>query len=306
MSQATYTVLDQDGASFLLTINEILAAIRSGNSGPTEPVVTYPHLVWVDTSSGAVKQRNAGDDGWVTLYILTSGQLAQLSGMVLSGSIDYKRATVAANATTTPLWTSANGNIQDWTGTPTITNLPAASQAGAKREVYPATGTVISHAGNISVQGNANRTAEAGEKWIITAITTSTFYVEVIKKDGSAVAGVFTNVAQTFTAAQRGQVSTLTDGATITPDFSLANNFSLTLGGNRTLANPSNLTAGQSGAIVITQDGTGSRTLAYGSNWKFPSGLAPSLTATASAVDVLAYYVESTGRITARLISDVK
>lgn len=189
MSQGTYAVLDQDGASFLLTINEILAAIRSGNSGPTEPVVTYSYMVWVDTSSGAVKQRNAGNDGWVTLYILTSGQLAQLSGMILSGSIDYKRATVAANATTTPLWTSANGNIQDWIGTPTITNLPAATQAGAKREVYPAAGTVISHAGNISVQGNANRTAEAGEKWIITAITTSTFYVEVIKKDGTAVAG---------------------------------------------------------------------------------------------------------------------
>jgi hypothetical protein len=113
-------------------------------------------------------------------------------------------------------------------------------------------------------------------------------------------------VAQTFTAAQRGTVSALTDGATITPDFAVANNFSVTLGGNRTLANPSNLTAGQSGVIVITQDGTGSRTLAYGSYFKFANGTAPTLTTTASAVDVLAYYVESSTRITARLISDVK
>lgn len=115
-----------------------------------------------------------------------------------------------------------------------------------------------------------------------------------------------TDVAQTYTAAQRGTVSALTDGATITPDFAVANNFSVTLGGNRTLANPSNLTAGQSGVIVITQDGTGSRTLAYGSYWKFANGTAPSLTTTASAVDVLAYYVESSTRITARLIGDVK
>jgi hypothetical protein len=43
----------------------------------------------------------------------------------------------------------------------------------------------------------------------------------------------------------------------------IANNFSVTLGGNRTLANPSNQTAGQSGTIVMTQDGTGSRTLAF-------------------------------------------
>ena len=98
----------------------------------------------------------------------------------------------------------------------------------------------------------------------------------------------------------------LTDGATITADFSAANNFSITLGGNRTLANPSNLAAGQAGTIVVTQDATGSRTLAYGSNWKFPGGTAPTLTTTANAVDAIAYYVESSTRITARLIADVK
>jgi hypothetical protein len=112
--------------------------------------------------------------------------------------------------------------------------------------------------------------------------------------------------AQSFTAAQRGAITALTDGATITPDFSLANNYSVTLGGNRTLANPTNLTAGQSGVIVVSQDATGSRTLAFGSYWKFPGGTAPTLTTTASAVDVLAYYVESSTRITARLVSDVK
>lgn len=116
----------------------------------------------------------------------------------------------------------------------------------------------------------------------------------------------FTNVNQSFSVAQRGTITALTDGATITPNFNNANNFSVTLGGNRTLANPTNLTAGQSGVIVITQDGTGSRTLAYGSNFKFPGGTAPTLTTTASAVDVLAYYVESSSRITARLVADVK
>ena len=115
-----------------------------------------------------------------------------------------------------------------------------------------------------------------------------------------------TDVAQTFTAAQRGTISALTDGSSITPDFAAANNFSVTLGGNRTLANPSNLTAGQSGVITITQDGTGSRTLAYGTYWKFAGGTAPTLTTTAAAVDILAYYVESSTRITAKLIADVK
>ena len=115
-----------------------------------------------------------------------------------------------------------------------------------------------------------------------------------------------TDVVQSFSVAQRGSITALTDGATITPDFAAANNYSVTLGGNRTLANPTNLTAGQSGVIVITQDGTGSRTLAYGSYFKFAGGTAPTLTTTAAAVDVLAYYVESSTRITAKLIADVK
>lgn len=115
-----------------------------------------------------------------------------------------------------------------------------------------------------------------------------------------------TDVAQSFTAAQRGAVSALTDGATITPDFALANNFSVTLGGNRTLANPTNLTVGQSGVIKVTQDGTGSRTLAYGSNWDFAGGTAPTLTTTASAVDILAYYVDGASNITTRFIGDRK
>lgn len=113
------------------------------------------------------------------------------------------------------------------------------------------------------------------------------------------------STAQTFTAAQRGTISALTDGATITADFAVANNFSVTLGGNRTLANPSNQTAGQSGCIWITQDGTGSRTLAYGSQWDFTGGTAPTLSTAAAAVDCLVYAVQSSTKITATLITNL-
>lgn len=95
--------------------------------------------------------------------------------------------------------------------------------------------------------------------------------------------------AGTFTKPQRGSIVTLTDGATVTPDFNDANKFQLTLGGNRTLANPSNIGSaiGQSIIIYIFQDGTGNRTLSYGSQWKFPDGVAPSLSTTAGRCDVL-------------------
>jgi len=102
-----------------------------------------------------------------------------------------------------------------------------------------------------------------------------------------------TDTTQTFTAAQRGTITALTDGATITPDFAASNFYSVVLGGNRTIANPTNITAGQGGAIFIVQDGTGSRTAAWGSFWDFAGGTAPILTSTADAVDRVDYVVRS-------------
>jgi hypothetical protein len=108
---------------------------------------------------------------------------------------------------------------------------------------------------------------------------------------GTDYAGIDT--AQTFTKGQRGEITVLTDGATITPDFAVTNNYSVTLGGNRTLANPTNTTAGQSGSIFVSQDGTGSRTLAYGTYWDFAGGTAPTLSTAASSVDRIDYVVRT-------------
>ena len=102
-----------------------------------------------------------------------------------------------------------------------------------------------------------------------------------------------TGATNTYTGAQIGSITTLTDGATITPDFSANNLFTVTLGGNRTLANPTNITAGQSGVIFVVQDATGSRTLSYGSYFKFSGATAPTLTTTANATDILAYVCKS-------------
>jgi len=112
---------------------------------------------------------------------------------------------------------------------------------------------------------------------------------------GTDYAGIDT--AQTFTKGQRGEITALTDGSSITPDLADSNNFSVTLGGNRTLANPSNIVAGQSGSIFVTQDGTGSRTLAYGSYWDFAGGTAPTLSTSANAVDRIDYVVRTSTSI---------
>jgi hypothetical protein len=93
----------------------------------------------------------------------------------------------------------------------------------------------------------------------------------------------------------------LTSSATITPDFAAGANFTLTLAHNTTLANPSNMKPGLScGTITITQDGTGSRTMAYGSKWKFPGG-AQLLSTDPAAIDVISYQVISSTLIYATI-----
>ena len=84
-------------------------------------------------------------------------------------------------------------------------------------------------------------------------------------------------------------IVTLTDGANISVDLNSGQNFTLTLAGNRTLDNPTNCVPGQTGSIFVIQDGTGSRTLSFGTNYKFPGGTAPTLSTGASACDRIDY-----------------
>lgn len=110
---------------------------------------------------------------------------------------------------------------------------------------------------------------------------------------------------QAYSKAQSGTVSALTYASTVTLDLATANNFSVTLTGNVILANPTNMVPGQSGVIVITQDATGSRTISFGTYWKFTNATVPSLTTTANAVDYLTYYVAANYQVFGSMIKNV-
>jgi len=94
-------------------------------------------------------------------------------------------------------------------------------------------------------------------------------------------------------------IGTLTSATTITPDFAANQNFTVTLAHNAELANPSNVVAGQTGSVFVVQDGTGGRTMSYGTSWEFPGGTAPTLTTTAAALDRIDYIVRSATSIQA-------
>lgn len=103
------------------------------------------------------------------------------------------------------------------------------------------------------------------------------------------------DVAQSFTKAQRATPNVpAISTSTFTADFSASNHFdyALTSACPCTIANPTNIVAGQSGVIEVDQDGSGSRTVTWGSNFKFSGATAPTLSTTASATDFFGYYVK--------------
>lgn len=85
-------------------------------------------------------------------------------------------------------------------------------------------------------------------------------------------------------------VVALTDGATINTDASLGHIFTVTLGGNRTIANPTNPVSGQKIVYRLKQDGTGSRTVTWGAAFRWGADVTvPTLSTTAGKTDYVGF-----------------
>jgi hypothetical protein len=165
---------------------------------------------------------------------------------------------------------SGNANL-------TFSARGATGSAGATGSVSSATALTLQEQGSI--------TSTAANEIDITNVNNVLQWRE--ESDGATNTFAATNKTQTFSRAQQVATVSLTDAATIATDASLGNVFSVTLGGNRTLGAPTNLTNGATYIWRISQDATGSRTLAYASVFKFPGAVTPTLTTTASRMDIL-------------------
>jgi hypothetical protein len=128
----------------------------------------------------------------------------------------------------------------------------------------------------------------------------------VVNTSGSfTFAGVQTfnaNVSVTGTTKMTGVVDTasantlnqtLTDGATVNWNAALGQVATLTLGGNRTIANPTNMKVATY-ILYLVQDATGSRTVTWGTAYKWPGGVAPVLSTGANKRDIISFISDGT------------
>jgi len=96
--------------------------------------------------------------------------------------------------------------------------------------------------------------------------------------------------------ADKGYIAetTLTDGATINWNMNTQSVCKVTLGGNRTLAAPTNGSSGQFASILVIQDGTGSRTLTWNAVYEFASDTAPTLSTDGGKADLFVFRYNGT------------
>ncbi len=281
----------------LLGQNAVLAFEGSADDGSeTTITVTNPTadrtITFPDVTGNVV---TTGDTGTVTSTMIANATIADAD---ISSTAEIAVSKLANGTARQLLQTDSGGSGVEFTSNVDVPGTLDVTGVATFDSTSTFAGVATFNA-NIVMEGTSADDHE------LTLTCNPTADVTVTLPDATTtVAGLA--VVQSFTKAQRGTPVTLTDASTVAVDLSLGNNFVLVLGGNRTLGDPTNVTAGQSGVIVVTQDGTGSRTLAYaGSKYKFAGGTAPTLTTTASAVDVLAYYVESSSRITVTSLLNV-
>lgn len=159
----------------------------------------------------------------------------------------------------------------------------------------------ISNTGVLTIAAGAVVTADLADSAVTTAkiadsnVTTAKIAANAVdstKVNTSSVAVLGT--AQEYTRAHNFNATTLTDAANISWDLSQNQVAAVTLGGNRTLSNPTNQVDGAVYILEVKQDATGNRTLSFDTAYKWPGGTAPVVTPTANKISILTFISDGT------------
>ena len=236
-------------------------------------------------SSGAYTQIDVDEDTPSILYYQCSSHsyMGNYALVPASNVINHTEALISMpTATTTLVGTDT---------TDTLTNKTLTSPKINEDVAVTSTATEI----NI-LDGVTASTAEINKLDGVTATTTEINYLDITTLGASEASKVLTANASgivTFNKAITEQSVALTSGTSVTLDISQGSVFTITLAHNIstfTWSNPA--TSGDVSAFVlkVTQDGTGSRTIAFPAAVDFAGGTAPTLSTGANDVDVFVFF----------------
>mgnify|MGYP003134393702 CR=1 FL=1 len=299
-----FTVDNGTGLVVRTKLNQIIAALSTVNQGsgdPTIGVAAYvPHI-----DGNTLKIRNAANDAFISLGDVSATNFGHAG---LSAANTFTSTNIFQEDVTFDGATAGRDVVFDRSDNALefADNAKAVFGTGADLEiVHDGSDSFIQDVGtgklNIIGDNDIDIKSTGGElKARFTTNGSVELYEDNTKRFETSSGGV------SLTGGAAANITALSDGATITIDMATACHHSVTLGGNRTFAAPSNQVVGQSGSIFITQDGTGSRTASFNSAFKFVGGTAPTLTTTAAAVDRIDYVILSSNVIHCAVSLDVK
>lgn len=217
-----------------------------------------------------------------------------------SASTSASTATTAANTATTA---AATATTAANTATAAAATLPVATAPNADKWLringagtgwsYRTSAEVLTDIGAQAALGftpaNVARTITAGAGLSGGGSLAADRTLTVDNTVVAFLAGV-----QAFTGAKRYTPVTLTDAATIAWDLDAAPLSRVTLGGNRTVGAPTNQRDGGMFILIVNQDGTGGRTLAWNAAFDFGTEGTPSLPTGASKVSIFTFISNGT------------
>ncbi|HYG26009.1 MAG TPA: DUF2793 domain-containing protein [Caulobacteraceae bacterium] len=206
-------------------------------------------------------------------------------------------------------WTTLEPNLEELQEV-SLLGVNATADAANKLAVSSAA-VLFNHAGEGSqVKVNKNAAADTASHLFQTGFSgraefglagSDDFSIKV-SSDGAAWSTVLTadRASGRMTIARAPTVSdeapaALTFASSLTPDLASGRAFLVTATGDFTLNAPSNLVAGATFWIRLTQDGTGGRAAAFDAAYRFAGGVAPSLSTSANAADMLYCVVVDAG-----------
>lgn len=278
-SEKTYTLPNANAT--ILTDNALVTAAQGGTangffavSGPATSTKTYtfPNAnCTILTTNAAVTEAQGG-----------TNQTTYAQGDILYASAANTLSKLAAGTSGQLLSTGGTGGAPSWitaSGTGTVTSVSVTSANGFAGSVATSTTTP--------------------------AITISTSVTGVIKGNGTAISAatagtdyVAPGTATVFTAQQNFGSQSLTDASTITWNASTQQVAKVLLtaavGATRALGAPSNLVDGGTYILRVTQSSTGSNALTYNAVYKWPGGVAPTLSTANNAIDILTFISDGT------------
>ena len=298
-----FTVDNGTGLVVRTKLNQIISALSTLNQGsgdPTIGVAAYvPHI-----DGNTLKIRNSANNAFVTLGDVSATNFGHAG---LSAANTFTSTNIFQEDVTFDGATAGRDVVFDRSDNALefADNAKAIFGTGGDLEIYHSgshSHITDGGVGGIKMRGSQIILDDTGGDVMIQADENGAvdLYHNGSKKLETASGGI------SLTGGAAANITALSDGSTITIDMATACHHSVTLGGNRTFAAPSNQVVGQAGSIFITQDGTGSRTASFNSAFKFVGGTAPTLTTTAAAVDRIDYIILSSNVIHCAVSLDVK